>query len=78
MNKKQLAERLARQSHRSRGEAADDVDKLVYSLLRDLRTAETKALKQNPQPAAKPPARSKAHDDAATATQVHKAEKKTS
>ena len=39
MNKKQLAERLAKQSHRSRGQAADSVDKLVHGLLKDLREA---------------------------------------
>ena len=37
MNKKQLAELLARQSHRSRGAAADTVDKLVYSIIKDLK-----------------------------------------
>jgi hypothetical protein len=36
MNKQELAERLAKQSHRSRAEAADAVDKLIYQLLKDL------------------------------------------
>jgi hypothetical protein len=36
MNKQELAERLAKQSHRSRAEAADAVDKLVYQILKDL------------------------------------------
>lgn len=37
MNKLDLARRLARESHRSRGQAADEVDTLVYKLLKDLR-----------------------------------------
>jgi nucleoid DNA-binding protein len=37
MNKDELTKRLARESHRSRAEAADDVDKLVYRLLKDLK-----------------------------------------
>lgn len=45
MNKKQLAERWARQSHRSRGQAADSVDKLVYGLLKDLRASGKKDTK---------------------------------
>ena len=36
MNKLDLARRLARASHRSRAQAADDVDTLVYKLLKDL------------------------------------------
>ena len=36
MNKQELAERLAKQSHRSRAEAADEVDKLIYQILKDL------------------------------------------
>jgi hypothetical protein len=37
MNKLDLARRLARESHRSRGKAADAVDRLVYDLLKDLK-----------------------------------------
>lgn len=37
MNKQDLARWLARESHRSRGQAADEVDKLVYKLLRDFK-----------------------------------------
>ena len=36
MNKQELAERLAKQSHRSRAEAADAVDRLIYEILKDL------------------------------------------
>lgn len=36
MNKQELAQRLAKQSHRSRAEAADAVDTLVYQILKDL------------------------------------------
>ena len=45
MNKQQLAERLARQSRRSRGEAADRVDRFVYELLKDLPANESKPAK---------------------------------
>lgn len=42
MNKRELAERLAKQSHRSRAEAADEVDKLIHQILKDLqKPAET-------------------------------------
>ncbi len=37
MNKQDLARWLARESHRSRGQAADEVDKLVYKLLKDFK-----------------------------------------
>ena len=76
MNKKQLTELLARQSHRSRGQAADDVDKLVYSLLKDLRSAETKNLKQSIPAAVKAPVRPKGPEE--TSAQTEKAEKKKS
>ncbi len=39
MNKLEFTLRLARESHRSPGEAADDVDKFVHRILRDLRRA---------------------------------------
>jgi hypothetical protein len=37
MNKDELSRRLARESHRSKAEAADSVDKLVHRLLKDLK-----------------------------------------
>ncbi len=39
MNKLDLARRVARKWHRSRGQAADDVDTLVYEILKDLKKA---------------------------------------
>jgi hypothetical protein len=48
MNKQELAERLAKQSHRSRAEAADAVDKFVYQILKDLpRPSEDSAKDKN-------------------------------
>ena len=43
MNKKDLARRLAKESHRSRGQAADAVDNLVHRLLMDLKKPVQKA-----------------------------------
>jgi nucleoid DNA-binding protein len=37
VNKKDLARRLAKESHRSRAQAADVVDSLVHKLLMDLK-----------------------------------------
>jgi len=37
VNKLDLARTLARLSHRSRAQAADDVDTLVYQMLKDLK-----------------------------------------
>ena len=37
MNKLELASRLARESRRSHAKAADEVDNLVYNLLKDLK-----------------------------------------
>jgi hypothetical protein len=61
MNKQELAERLAKQSHRSRAEAADAVDKLVYQILKDLqRPAEDNPKgPEMPKPPAITPARKK-------------------
>ncbi len=39
MNKLEFTLRLARESHRSPGRAADDVDKFVHRILKDLRRA---------------------------------------
>jgi hypothetical protein len=51
MNKLDLTLRLAKESHRSRGKAADVVDNLIYELLKDLKQPEAAASK--PKPAAK-------------------------
>jgi len=49
MNKQELAERLAKQSHRSRAEAADEVDKLIYQILKDLqKPAESSTNEKSP------------------------------
>jgi nucleoid DNA-binding protein len=37
VNKKDLARRLAKESHRSRAQAADEVDTLIHRLLMDLK-----------------------------------------
>jgi len=37
VNKKDLAQRLAKESHRSRAQAADEVDGLIHRLLMDLK-----------------------------------------
>jgi hypothetical protein len=47
MNKQELTDRLARESHRSRSQAADAVDNLVYQLLKDLRTGQPSTLPAN-------------------------------
>ncbi|MBV9405622.1 MAG: hypothetical protein JO211_09785 [Acidobacteriaceae bacterium] len=60
MNKLDLARRLARKWHRSRGQAADDVDSLVYEMLKDLKGSVRKpALKKVEHPSAAPAAASK-------------------
>jgi len=43
MNKLEFTLRLARESRRSPGQAADDVDKLVHEILKDLRRAKGQA-----------------------------------
>lgn len=43
MNKLDLAQRLAREARRSRAQAADEVDKLVYKLLKDFRRCAEKS-----------------------------------
>jgi hypothetical protein len=48
MNKLDLTLRLARESHRSRGKAADAVDGLVYEILKDLKQSEKQAPKPKP------------------------------
>ncbi|MGC2660485.1 MAG: hypothetical protein WA324_21230 [Bryobacteraceae bacterium] len=52
MNKLDLTLRLARESHRSRGKAADALDNLIYDLLKDLKQPEVEA-PPKPKPAAK-------------------------
>jgi nucleoid DNA-binding protein len=37
VNKKDLARRLAKEAHRSRAQAADEVDTLIHRLLMDLK-----------------------------------------
>jgi hypothetical protein len=43
MNKLEFTLRLARESHRSPGQTADDVDKLVHRILKDLRRTKGQA-----------------------------------
>jgi nucleoid DNA-binding protein len=43
MNKKDLARRLARESHRSRAQAADELDSLLYRIFKDLKRSQTAA-----------------------------------
>jgi hypothetical protein len=43
MNKRDLARWLARESNRSRGQAADEVDKLVYKLLKEFKRCTDKS-----------------------------------
>jgi hypothetical protein len=51
MNKLDLTLRLAKESHRSRGKAADVVDNLIYELLKDLKRPD--AARSEPKPAPK-------------------------
>ena len=55
MNKRQLAERLAKQAHTSRAKAADDVDTLVYGLLKEIKEATKKTTTSEASAAPKPP-----------------------
>ena len=45
MDKQELVERLAKQSHQSKGKAADQVDTLVYGLLKELKQTPGKPAK---------------------------------
>jgi len=54
MDKKELIERLAKQSHQSKGKAADQVDTLVYGLLKELKQEGNKPSKATGGPP-KPP-----------------------
>lgn len=55
MNKQELARQLARKAHRSRGQAADAVDNLVFEILKDLKTAQRKpAAKSQSRPSSVP------------------------
>lgn len=47
MNKDELVERLAKQIHQSKGKAADQVDTLVYRLLKDLKHTQEKPAKRS-------------------------------
>lgn len=55
MDKKELIERLAKQSHRSKGQAADQVDTLVYGLLKELKQTPGKPAKVPGGSSPKPP-----------------------
>ncbi|MGH9640594.1 MAG: HU family DNA-binding protein [Bryobacteraceae bacterium] len=43
MNKNDLARRLARESHRSRAQAADELDALLHSIFKDLKRSRATA-----------------------------------
>lgn len=43
MNKKDLARRLARESHRSRAQAADELDALLYKIFKELKRSRAAA-----------------------------------
>ena len=55
MDKKELVDRLAKQSHQSKGKAADQVDTLVYGLLKELKQTPGKPAKASENSAPKPP-----------------------
>ena len=55
MDKKELVERLAKQSHQSKGKAADQVDTLVYGLLKELKQTPGKPAKAQGDSSPKPP-----------------------
>jgi nucleoid DNA-binding protein len=46
VNKKELARRLAKESHRSRAQAADEVDTLIHRLLMELKRPAVKTKTQ--------------------------------
>jgi nucleoid DNA-binding protein len=54
MDKKELVERLAKRSHCSKGHAADQVDMLVYGLLKELKEIPGKGSKPVENRAPKP------------------------
>lgn len=56
MNKRELAERLAKQAHKSRAKAADEVDSLVYGLLKEMKQTAKKPDDVAVAAAPKPPA----------------------
>ena len=55
MNKRELADRLAKQAHKSRAKAADDVDSLVYGLLKEMKDMAKKPAVPEASAAPKPP-----------------------
>lgn len=57
MNKKDLAARLARESHRSRAQAADELDALLYRILKGLKRSHAAA------PGADEGSKSSSHDE---------------
>lgn len=50
MNKHDLTVRLARESRQSEAKAADDVDSLIYKLLKDLKRGHDKSSHDRPTP----------------------------
>lgn len=56
MNKRELAQRLAKKSHTSQAKAADEVDSLVYGLLKDMKQTAKDTESQAASGAPKPPA----------------------
>lgn len=73
MNKRELANRLAKQAHKSRAKAADDVDSLVYGILKDMRQNAKEAAQPEPVEAPKPPAVSAPNEPVKEA--IHKPQK---
>jgi hypothetical protein len=55
MDKKELVDRLAKQSHQSKGKAADQVDTLVYGLLKEVKQTLGKPAKVVDSGSPKPP-----------------------
>ena len=58
MDKKELVEQLAKQLHQSKGKAADQVDTLVYGLLKEVKQMPGKPAKVADSGSPKPPSRS--------------------
>ena len=59
MNKLDLARTLARVAHRSRAQAADDVDTLVYQMLKNIKEPQKRRLKAKQQSPVTPPSEPK-------------------
>lgn len=76
MNKRQLAERLAKQAHTSRAKAADDVDSLVYGLLKDMKDSAKKVVAPEASAAPKPPTTAKPASNDPAISRIPAKEKK--